>query len=177
VDAKLDWYAAELRRLFATAREVDPDATLTLFSDHGMAPVRRHYPLVDEVEALGFDVPSQYVAVYDSTMARFWFFDDEARRQVVSLLESVPCGRVVPDAELRELGVWFPDGRYGEVILLLHPGWLVAGSRFAGSWTPAGMHGYHPDDPDSDGVFLSDRPPPVAVRGLADVHECMCHAT
>jgi len=176
VDEKLDWYARELRRLFSTARAADPEATFTIFSDHGMAPVREHYPLVDQVEALGFHMPSHYLAIYDSTMARFWFFDESARREIVALLESLPCGRVVPDAELQQLGVWFPDRRYGEVILLLHPGWLLSGSRFNGSWTPAGMHGYHPDDPDSDGVFLSNRPPPVAVRGLADVHGCLQHA-
>jgi hypothetical protein len=177
VDEALRGYEQGLRRLFAAARAVDPEATFTLFSDHGMAPVRHHYPLVDRVEALGFDMPGQYLAVYDSTMARFWFFDERARREIVSLLEKVPCGRVVPERELRQLGVWFPDRRYGEVILLLHPGWLLSGSRFNGSWSPAGMHGYHPDDPDSDGVFLSDRTPPVEVRGLADVHGCMWHAT
>lgn len=176
VDEKLAWYARELRRLFAAARAVDPAASLTLFSDHGMAPVRDHYALVDEVEALGFATPSQYLAIYDSTMARFWFFDEAARREITALLTAVPCGRVVPEAELEELGVLFPDHRYGEVILLLHPGWLLAGSRFNGGWTPAGMHGYHPDDPDSDGVFLSDRPPPVPVQGLADVHGCLQHA-
>ena len=133
VDEKLDWYAGELRRLFTAARTADPEATFTIFSDHGMAPVREHYPLVDQVEALGFHAPSQYLAIYDSTMARFWFFDEAARREIVALLESVPCGRVVPDAELQELGVWFPDRRYGELILLLHPGWLLAGSRFNAS--------------------------------------------
>jgi type I phosphodiesterase/nucleotide pyrophosphatase len=176
VDRALGWYAGELRQLITAARAADPDARFTLFSDHGMAPVRDRYALVDEVEALGLRMPSQYLAVYDSTMARFWFFDEEARRAVLALLARVPCGRVLSDAELQRLGVWFPDRRYGEVILLLHPGWLLAGSRFNGGWTPAGMHGYHPDDPDSDGVFLSDRPPPVAVRGLADVHGCLQHA-
>jgi hypothetical protein len=177
VDEALRWYESELRLLFEAARAVDPDATFTLCSDHGMTPVRAHYPLVDEVEALGYEMPAQYLAVYDSTMARFWFFDEAARRAIVSRLESVPCGRVVPDRELQQLGVWFPDKRYGEVVLLLHPGWLVSGSRFNGSWRPAGMHGYHPDDPDSDGVFLSDRRPPVPLRGLADVHGCMWHAS
>jgi type I phosphodiesterase/nucleotide pyrophosphatase len=176
VDEKLRWYEDELRRLFAAARAADPGATFTIFSDHGMAPVREHYPLVEQVEALGFAMPAQYLALYDSTMARFWFFDEAARREILALLGDVPCGRVVPDEELQQLGVWFPDRRHGEVILLLHPGWLIGGSRFNGSWKPAGMHGYHPDDPDSDGVFLSDRPPPVPVRGLADVHGCLQHA-
>lgn len=177
VDRRLGWYADQLRALFETARQEDGEASFSLFSDHGMTPVHRRYALVDEVAALGFRMPQQYLAVYDSTMARFWFFDDEARRAIVALLSDVPCGRLLPDDELERLGVHFPDRRYGEVVLLLHPGWLVAGSRFNTAWSPAGMHGYHPDDPWSDGVFLSDRPPPVPVQGLTDVHECMWHAT
>jgi hypothetical protein len=175
VDERLRWYESELRRLFGAARAGDPQASFSIFSDHGMAPVRERYPLAEGVEALGFRMPEDYLAVYDSTMARFWFFDERARREISAWLEHVPCGRVVPDQELQELGVWFPDRRYGELVVLLQPGWLLGGSGFNGTWTPAGMHGYHPDDPDSDGVFLSDRPPPVAVRSLADVHECLRH--
>jgi len=175
LDERLGWYARELAKLFDAARLGDANASFTIFSDHGMTPVDRHYDLPGQVEALGFDQPADYLAVYDSTMARFWFFDERARRDISALLATVPCGRIVSDQELDNLGVRFPDGRHGHLILLLHPGWLLAGSRFNQSWLPAGMHGYHPDDPYSDGVFLSDRPPPVPVRGLIDVYECMRH--
>jgi predicted AlkP superfamily pyrophosphatase or phosphodiesterase len=178
VDGRLAWYAEELRAVFDAARVRDAAATLSIFSDHGMTPVRRHYDLVGAVEALGFRTPDDYLAVYDSTMARFWFFDDRARQAITALLASLPCGRIVDDAELQGLGILFPDRRYGELIALLDPGWLLASSGFNGSrWRPAGMHGYHPDDPDSDGVFLASEPPAVPVRSLADVHACLSEAT
>ena len=82
--------------------------------------------------------------------------------------------RILSDGELQKLGVFFPDRRYGELILLLAPGWLLSASGFNGSrWRPAGMHGYHPDDPWSDGVFLSSEPPPQRVTALPDVHTCL----
>ncbi len=178
LDKKLTWYEAELRQLFEFARQLDPKASMTIFSDHGMTPVRKHYDLVREVQALGFLMPQQYLAVYDSTMARFWFFDNRARREIVARLQTVSCGRIVPDHELRQLGVFFPDRRYGEVIFLLHPGWLLSRSDFNGAGgTPAGMHGYHPDDPYSDGIFLSNQQPAVPVRTVADVYHCMRRAT
>ena len=118
-----------------------------------------------------------FLAVYDATMARFWFFSDRARQVITSLLASLPCGRVLDDAELERLGILFPDRRYGEVIALLDPGWLLASSGFNGSrWRPAGMHGYHPDDADSDGVFLASATPLAPVRSLADVHACLSEA-
>ena len=43
------------------------------------------------------------------------------------------------DAELKELGVWFPDHRFGELVFLLHPSWLVGRSDFNGAgWMPVG---------------------------------------
>jgi hypothetical protein len=122
-------------------------------------------------------MPDDYLAVYDSTMARFWFFSDRARAQIVEHLHTVPCGGVLSDDELRELGVLFPDRRYGEVVFLLEPGWLLSNSDFNGNgWRPAGMHGYHPDDSYSDGVCLSTHKPAVEPRTIADAYHCMREA-
>jgi hypothetical protein len=168
---RLAWYARGLRELFHLARELDPRARLTIFSDHGMTPVRHHYDLIKDVEGLGFAMPRDYLAVYDSTMGRFWFFSDQARCQTVERLKSLPCGRIVSDEELKQLGIFFSDRRYGEVIFLLHPGWLMTRSNFNGhQWMPRGMHGYHPGDPYSDAVFLCDREPATNVRTIVDVH-------
>ncbi len=177
VESRLNWYAAQLRELFEAARSLDPNAGFTVFSDHGMTPVRHHYDLVREVEALGFTMPRDYLAVYDSTMARFWFFADSARRKISEYLHTVPCGRILSSGELAELGVLFSDARFGEVVFLLHPGWLLSSSDFNGAgWIPEGMHGYHPADPYSDAVFLSNWKPAAELRTIADVYWCMRQA-
>jgi hypothetical protein len=122
-------------------------------------------------------MPDDYLAVYDSTMARFWFFSHRAKHEICEKLSSSPCGKLLSDDELRELGVLFPDRRYGESIFLLHPGWMLAKSDFNGpQWMPVGMHGYHPNDPDSDAVFFSNRKSPVRMRSIADVYQCMLEA-
>lgn len=174
VERRLDWYGGQLQSLYQQARRRHPDSSLTVFSDHGMTPVRHHFDLVGEVDALGWKTPRDYLAVYDSTMARYWFFTDRARQSTTDRLKGLSCGRIVPDHELQQLGVFFPDRRYGELIFLLNPGWLVAKSDFNGSgWKPAGMHGYHPEDPESDAVFMSSTPPPFPLRTIADLHGCM----
>lgn len=177
VDGRLAWYAARLGELLELARKMDPEASLTVISDHGMTPVRNHYDLVADVNRLGFRMPADYLAVYDSTMARFWFFNSEARSRIGKLLDGLSFGRILPDNELRALGILFPDRRYGELIFLLDPGGLIADGNFNGhGWMPLGMHGYHPDDPYSSGVFLSDRAPREAPRTIADVHRYMREA-
>lgn len=174
IDEKLKWYEIELRKIYQLARTQDPDATLTIFSDHGMTPVTKQYDLMKDIESLPYRMPHDYLAVYDSTMARFWFFSEAARAAVTKVLDQSPCGRLVPEEELRDLGVWFSDRRYGELVFLLKPGWLLARSDFNGpQWIPTGMHGYHPDDPYSDAVFLSSQKPATEMRTIADVHGCM----
>jgi hypothetical protein len=177
-DAKIDdtlrVYADNLQQLFGTARSIDPRASLTVFSDHGMTPIRKHFDLVSQVEALGFSQPDDYLAVYDSTMARFWFFTAESRQKISALLTESSCGRILSDAELQAMGIFFPDHRHGELVFLLRPGWLLGGSDFNSTrWMPIGMHGYHPDDAYSDGIFLSSAPPPVPVKSICDVYGCM----
>jgi len=167
----LDRYAGALRELFDVARSIDEDASFTITSDHGMTPIRHQVDLVTQIEKLRFAMPEDYLAVYDSTMARFWFFNERAEREIVQCLDSMTCGRRLSDDELRQLGIFFPDRRFGEVIFLLQPGWLISRSDFnGGSWMPSGMHGYHPDDASSDAVFLSNREPARELTTLADVY-------
>jgi len=174
---RLSWYASNLRQLFAAARTVDPHADLTVFSDHGMTPVTNHFDLAKQVSQCGFAMPNDYLSVYDSTMARFWFFNPKAKSGISDKLDSLPCGRLLSDLELKTLGVFFPDRRYGELVFLLHPGWLISNSDFNGKgWMPVGMHGYHPEDAYSDGIFLSDRKPSTPVESVADVYHCMSRA-
>jgi hypothetical protein len=177
LEEKLQWYERELRGLFDFARTLDPSAGMTVFSDHGMTPVECRHDLFGEIEPLGFRTPEDYLAVYDSTMARFWFFSDRARAEISRVLRSSICGHVLDDAELDRLGIRFPDRRFGDLVFLLKPGWLIARSGFENPrWMPSGMHGYHPDDRYSDACFLSDREPPVEVRTIIDVYDCMRHS-
>jgi len=174
INRKLDWYASGLRQVLAAARAIDPEASLSVFSDHGMAPVTHQYDLMRDIEGLELVMPDEYLVVYDSTMARFWFFSEEARDSVLGVLRASVCGRIIPECEMRPMGVFFEDHRFGEVIFLLHPGWILSRSDFNGpQWKPVGMHGYHPDDRYSDAVFLSNRRPAAPAHTLADIYTYM----
>jgi hypothetical protein len=168
---RLRWYEEKLAGIFHAARAADPEAIMAVVSDHGMTPVRRHFDLAQRIAGLDLKMPSDYVAVFDSTMARFWFFSERARESIFGCLSNLSCGAILQDDDLRRLGVHFSDRRYGELVFLLRPGWLFSQSNFNGSsWRPRGMHGYDPADSFSDAIFLSDQNTPVPMRTIADLH-------
>ena len=171
VREKLGWYQAQIKKLLSAAISVDRTARLTVFSDHGMTPIRRRFDLVRRIESLSFRMPEDYLAVYDSTMARFWFFSEEAKVAICACLQGLSCGRVLTDDQLCRFGALFPDHRFGEVIFLLNPGVLLSRSDFNGrDWSPRGMHGYHPEDPFSDAVFLGACPPESEPHHIGDIY-------
>jgi hypothetical protein len=171
VTAKLAWYEAGLRRVWQAAARTHADVSMFVFSDHGMTPVRWTYDLRRDVETLGLETPGDYLPAYDSTMARFWVWNDRARARLTALLTDHPCGTLLSRTELERLGVWFDDGRYYHMLFLLKPGMLLSPSDM-GSVRFAGMHGYHPSEPTADAVLLASAPierPVDHIVGVRDV--------
>ncbi len=155
VPAKLDAYEPWLDELMACARKHYGEVLLTIFSDHGMANCDKLLDLRAQLAPLGLKMGVDYAVVYDSTMARFWFFTDEARKLVTEKLKGVSQGRILPDAELEELGTLFPDRYFGELIFLVAEGVLIVPSHM-GERPIRAMHGYHPDAPHSYASLLTN---------------------
>ena len=172
VDTKLAWYEQRLREIMQLAREHYEDVRLFVCSDHGMATVEKTVDIHSRVAALGLNEGRDYVATYDSTMARFWFYSDAARQRIIALLNNIPEGRILPEQELATLGCDFEGHQYGELIYLLDPGTLLVPSHM-GTQPITGMHGYHPDHPDSDASLLSNVNPPVQPKCITDIFHLM----
>lgn len=174
IGVQLSVYSNSIAALYAAAARRDSALSFRIFSDHGMAPVRARLDLTSGLQLLPWRMPNDYLVVRDSTMLRFWFFNARARREIEAWLREMPDGRLLEDAELRSLGVWFADRRYGERIFLLDPGVIIAEGEFNGrGWNPSGMHGYHPDDPDSDAVLLSNQPIDRGAHEIRDLFGCL----
>jgi hypothetical protein len=171
VTTTLAAYEAGLRRIYQAAIRERGDARMFIFSDHGMTPIRWTCDLRRDVETLGLRAPTDYLPAYDSTMARFWVWNDRARERLTDLLAGHPCGRLLSQAELQRLGVWFDDGRYYHLLFLLKPGMLLCPSDM-GRVRFAGMHGYHPSEPTADAVLLATVPverPVDHITGIRNV--------
>jgi hypothetical protein len=172
VDEKLAWYEDQLTDVLRVASQHYDEVRLFICSDHGMATVHTHVDLMSRVEALGLEFGRDYTATYDSTMGRFWFHNPAARERITALLAQIPEGRILGKQELETLGCDFEGDQYGELIFLMNPGVLIVPSHMG--LTPiTGMHGYHPDDPDSDASLLSNVEPPSDPRAITDVFHLM----
>lgn len=172
VERQLAKYENWLREVYDEAQRADEDLAFFVLSDHGMTPKQAGFDLVGQIKQLGFQMPRDYLSLYDSTMARFWFFGNRARNAIVARLREQKCGHILSDSERKHLGIDFPDHRQGEVIFLMNPGVLIEPSFF-GKKAPEGMHGFHPDDPYSSAIFLSNLPPEHPVETLVDVNEVL----
>jgi hypothetical protein len=173
VPAKLDAYEPWLEELMACAREHYGEIKLTIFSDHGMANCDRLLDLPARIGTLGLRMGRDYAVVYDSTMARFWFFDDRARTLVTECLQGVSEGRILADAELAELGALFTDRYFGELIFLVEEGVLIVPSHM-GERPIRAMHGYHPDAPHSYASLLTNYSDvPGGVTDIPHIYQLM----
>jgi len=168
---RLRWYDARLRELLALAEAGGHAVDLFLFSDHGMVPTTQTSDLKRRIEALPLRFGRDYVAFYDSTMARFYHLTPASRPAIESLLRAEPVGRILADEEKRRYGIAFAGERFGQTIFLLPAGTVLHPSHMARRVLKA-MHGFDPDDHRNDGVFLSTVPParpPSAITDLLGV--------
>jgi len=173
VGKKLALYEDWIGRLMKAASSHYSEVRLHIFSDHGMANCDTLLDLKARIDALPLAMEKDYAVVYDSTMARFWFFNPDARRQITQALEQVPEGRILPEAELRELRTWFDDQYFGELIFLVREGILIVPSHM-GERPIRAMHGYHPSEPQSFASLLTNQASiPDQITHIPHIHQLM----
>ncbi|MBW2045128.1 MAG: glycosyltransferase [Deltaproteobacteria bacterium] len=192
VEEQLSWYEERIRSLYSKALENYKEVNLCVFSDHGMVPIERYFDLKQEVLSTGYRVPRDYVAMYDATMARFWFSEPqitrmkgkrpdsqitqisntEARKKIIELLSKKDYGRILSEDDKRRLGIDFSDSMYGEVIFLMKPGSVINPS-FMGNKKVEGMHGFSPDNDWMNASFLSNYDPGIELRDIRDLFRVM----
>ena len=168
VRAKLDWYREEIGTLFQLCRERKRSLRLTVISDHGMTPLSRVVDLKSALEKTPLVFGRDYGACYDSTMFRATFLvpgAEKAIREAVKPFE--PYGRWLSAAEEKHYGIYREDRRFGDAIFLMNPGVQIVPSDM-GDKPLNGMHGFAPEDKDSQAVILSTDGIPDRVRCVAD---------
>lgn len=173
VARKLEWYQERLRPIITRAQERYNHLRLFVFSDHGMTDTIATCPLMDRINGLGLRFGKDYLAAYDSTMARFWFNHSRARDMISAELEREPRGHIMTPGEHSRWGCDFPGNAYGDLFFLMDPGVLLCPS-FMGEKPLAGMHGYSPEDKDSIASFMTNVFDIEMPTRLDDMYRLMC---
>jgi hypothetical protein len=172
VDLKMDWYESQIRRLIEEIRAVYQDVYFAVFSDHGMTTLAGVVDLKHAIGKLGFKFGKDYAAVYDSTMARFWFLNGSCKRSILETLAQTPNAHILDDEELRKYSVDFEDHMYGETFLLMEPGWQIEPCDMGLKALPA-MHGFAPEHEDSYAAMLSSETVNIELKCVDDYFRLM----
>ena len=173
VPAKLRHYEEWIKGLLPEAAKHYREIRLYVFSDHGMANCDRLIDLKKKIDDLPVEMERDYAVVYDSTMARFWFFNERSRDLITRALKAIPEGRILPDEELESMHALFEDRYFGELIFLVEEGTLIVPSHM-GERPIRAMHGYHPKDKHSYATLMTNQAElPVQVEAIPEIFKLM----
>ena len=87
---KVEKYADTIRSLHAALVEGGRPFELTVFSDHGMTPLRGTVDAPAALAKTGLVWGEDYASAIDSTMARFWWLKPEAEAKVKAAFAGFP---------------------------------------------------------------------------------------
>lgn len=155
---KLDVFMEKIMERYKNVK----DFHMLMFSDHGMARVKGKVNIKKVVDQLSLRQPEDYLAFYDSTLARFWFFSEKAQKMIVSKLQSLDNGKILNEADKKRFGIDFRHNWYGDTFFLVKTGFEIFPNYFV-SFSPKfleprlarlGMHGYDPGHPSQNGILF-----------------------
>ena len=136
------------------------DFNFVLFSDHGHVEIKSYLDLKPFFKSHGESL-DDYIFFVDANFVRFRFRneDEEHRvRRVLSNLEDK--GYIMSNEVLKRFHLDMPDNRYGDLAFYFDaPHHLTAGLKLGWKAMKSpfkSAHGYSPDLPDSDGIFVSN---------------------
>jgi len=122
--------------------------------DHGMVEITNTVNIWEKLQNLSVKISKDYLVFLDSPMARFWFFNEKAEREIIKMLKTLDCGRILTKEDYEKYRIRFKDNRYGDLIWLANPGTLIFPNFFGWNKPVKGMHGYVPECEDNKGVFM-----------------------
>lgn len=119
------------------------DTEMFIFSDHGMAEVKKTINILALLRRLGLKEGRDFVVFLDSTMARFWTQKKECKRRILEALDGIQGGKTLSANDLKHYLI--PnDRKYGDIIWLADHGTLILPNYYQGTKPIKGMHGYAP---------------------------------
>jgi len=172
IDEKIEWYSGQIQRVIEEVKKRYDDFYFAVLSDHGMTTLTGVVDVKSQIEGLGLKFGEDYVAVYDSTMGRFWFLNKQAEERILNLVHQIPHSHVLSEEEEKKYFIDFENHMFGEKYLLMDPGWQIEPCDMGIKALPA-MHGFAPEHEDSYAALLSSEPVDIPLNYVDDFHHLM----
>lgn len=147
-----------IERIVKVANERFEEVHVVIMGDHGMMEVGQHLDIWSELKKLPVKLEKDYLVFLDSTMVRFWFFSDKAESVIVDMLDNMEFGHIISQEEKDKYHLNYSHNKFGDIIFLADPGVLIFPNFYQNKKPVKGMHGYAPETPEQQSVFLIHSP-------------------
>ena len=148
----------EIKRVYGQfKKKTGVDPLFMCWSDHGHMMIEHQFDIYEHFNEKGIKL-SDFIHIIDTNFARFWFRNDDERQLVTQACEDIPSGFFLEQKHLEKYHVQMPDRRYGDIIYYLDHPYMFKKTIWGYGLRTKSIHGYLPEYPEKDGVFVSNNP-------------------
>ncbi len=116
---------------------------LLIIADHGMSRVYKYIDMLEGLKSInGISIYKDYIPFLDSTLARFWFLNNNARNKIVEYLNALDFGHIVTEKERNDLRIPSDRAQIGDLMFVIDEGYAIYPDFWSGTRKVKGMHGY-----------------------------------
>lgn len=134
-------------------RQISPkNSAIFIMAGYSMVQAKSYLDIALKLPPFG----KGYIYFLDSTMARFWFFDNNKKKEVMKALSGIKEGHVLSRKEIAAYGIDFKDNRFFEEIFRANAG-IVINPCFFHNNKVRGMHTYGLKSPEEYGFIISNQ--------------------
>lgn len=132
---------------------------LLLVTDHGMSRVNGYIDFLMKLKKISdLSLYRDYIVFLDSTLARFWFFNDNAKDKITDYLNTFEFGHVVSYKEKNTLKIPHDRAQTGDIMFIVDEGYVIYPDFWSGIRKPKGMHGYaYSNSKESSPIFIANK--------------------
>ena len=127
-----------------------------IFGDHGMVDINKIINIEEKLIKLNLKIEKDYIYFLDSTVARFWFYNDNAKQKIINCLSNNQYGSWITAAERNEYHINYKHNKYGDEIWWANDGVLISPNFWQSTRKLKGMHGYRNNSLDNHTCMLTN---------------------
>ena len=155
-DKKLIEILMYLKNMIEMAYKNENKVEFLIFGDHGMSNIYNYVNIEEILKTIPVILGKDYLCFLDSTMARFWFFNERAKELITKKLDSINYGGWISEDQKNEYKINYTHTRYGEKIWWAHDHTIISPNYWQGEKKLKGMHGYRKESKDNATAYYSN---------------------
>ena len=152
---------AFIKQTYEKAKKVNDDVTVIAYSDHGHIDLEEPYIDINTYfKPEGLKV-NNYIHLIESNYARFWFRDEEERKEVENVINKMVdkgLGFVLDEEYQKKYHLQVNPKEHGELIFYLAAPHEFTKTIWGFGHSVKSGHGFEPTLPKHYGIFCSNKP-------------------